>query len=245
MATKVLLVDDDVTFTRMLECALQDAGYQVLIAHNGLAGLQRLYEDPPDLVILDVMMPFVDGWEICKTIREDSNVPILMLTVLSGDSHKIRAFENGADAHLAKPFDLPVLLAQIDALLRRAHRPSAANESTVRAGDLWINLAKREATLSGRRLNLTPIEFRLLAALASRPGQVVSKRELLTRVWGAGYAEETMYLKLYIFYLRRKIERDSGHPRYILTRRGVGYFLNCEQAVDMPSGMSTGSVSAG
>ncbi len=227
MPRKILLIDDDLQLTELLDVVLRGVGFEVRVAHAGLAGLRRVYEDRLDLVILDGMLPGIDGWEVCRRIREVSNVPILMLTGKSGDADKMRGLMAGADVYMTKPFDIQVLLAQVEAMLRRTDSSNGCEASTLmQVGDLEIDLRRREARLAGRPLRLTPLEFRLLSALASRPGEVVPGRELLTLVWGPQYAGESVYLKLYISYLRQKIEEDSRSPRYILNKRGVGYYLN-------------------
>ena len=226
MKERILLIDDDASLTRVLALALEEGGYQVQVAGNGLDGLQRLYQWRPDLVILDVMMPRMDGWETCRRIRELSDVPILMLTAKGGEADELKGLRGGADLYMAKPFAVSVLLARVEALLRRSRLASPpARDHVVTAGDLRIDLARHEVTLAGQPIDLSPTEFRLLATLASRPGEVVPHRELLTQVWGPEYAGEDLYLKLYICYLRQKIETDPSHPRYVILKRGVGYYL--------------------
>ena len=227
MAAKVLVIDDDESLTKVVELALETAGYKVAVAHNGLEGLQQLFHWRPDLVILDVMMPRMDGWETCRRIREVSEVPIILLTAKSGDANELRGLHGGADLYMTKPFAISVLVARVEAMLRRSKMAAPrVKPSVVTVGDLRVDLARHEAHLAGRPLELTPTEFRLLAALATMAGEVVTHRELLTQVWGPEYAGEDMYLKLYIRYLRQKIEKDPARPAYIVTRRGVGYYLN-------------------
>ncbi len=228
MRDKVLVIDDDEALGKVVSLALEGAGYWVEVAQHGLEGLQKLYQWRPDLVILDVMMPRMDGWETCRRIREISNVPILMLTAKVGDANELKGLREGADVYMTKPFAVSVLVGRVEALLRRSRlgAEKAAKPAVVNCGDLRVDIARHEATLNGKTLDLTPTEFRLLAALAAKAGEVVSHRELLTQVWGPEYAGEDMYLKLYVRYLRQKIEKDPAHPVYIVTRRGVGYFLN-------------------
>ena len=224
---KILVTDDDPSLTRVVGLALEEAGYQVQVARNGLEGLQRLYQWRPDLVILDLMMPRMDGWLTCQRIREVSDVPIMILTAKEGEHYELNGLQVGADLYVTKPFTLSVLVARVEALLRRSRLASGApRQTSVRTGHLEIDLRKHEVRLDNHPVDLSPTEFRLLAALASRPGEVISHRELLTQVWGQEYVNEDLYLKLYICYLRQKIERDPSHPKYIITKRGVGYYLN-------------------
>ena len=224
---KILLIDDDDSLPMVLEIALVQAGYKVQRARNGLEGLQYLYRWRPDLVVLDVTMPRMDGWETCGRIREVSDVLILMLTAKAGAENELKGLKGGADQYVTKPFLVSVLLARIEALLRRSrHSPEAAKPATVAVGDLKIDLARQEVSVEDRSVDLSPTEFRLLAALASRPNEVIPHQQLLTEVWGPEYAGESFYLKMYVRYLRQKIEDDPAHPRRIITRRGVGYYLN-------------------
>jgi two-component system, OmpR family, KDP operon response regulator KdpE len=223
---KILLVDDDAALTRIVALGLEAERYEVHCAANGLEGLQSLYRWQPDIIVLDVNMPRLDGWETCRRIREVSDVPVLMLTGRDDEEDEIRGLRGGADMYMAKPFVLPVLVARIEALLRRAGSGAEPTRPrSQRFGQLAIDLLHRTATMEDRQLELTPTEFRLLAALAARPGEVVEHRALLTSVWGPGCVDEDVYLKLYICYLRQKIEPDPGHPTYIITKRGVGYSL--------------------
>lgn len=235
---KVLLADDEQSLTGVVAPVLEDAGYGVKVASNGVEALGRLYQWQPDLVILDVMMPEMDGWETCRRIRAVSDVPVLILTAKGGEANELQALQEGADHFMPKPFSLPVLLARVQALLeRRRTAREAPRTPVVEVGDLRVDLIRREATLCEQIVDLSPTEFRLLAALAARAGQVVPRRELLSEVWGPEYADEETYLKLYIWYLRLKLEEDTANPRYILTRRGTGYYLRAgsDSAADSPS----------
>ncbi|MGI5837165.1 MAG: response regulator transcription factor [Chloroflexota bacterium] len=234
MTTKILLADDDECLTRTVGLALEEIGYKVDIAHNGLEAIVQVQKDNPNLVILDVMLPRVDGWETCRRIREISNAPILMLTARDGECDEVKGLRSGADVYMTKPFALSVLLAQVEALLRR-NRPTdhSTKLAEVSVGNLQINLPHREVSLAGQPVALSPTEFRLLAVLAARLGRVVSHRDLLTEVWGPEYADETTYLKLYVWYLRKKIEEDPNHPQYILTKRGQGYYLNANPSHEL------------
>lgn len=227
-AGKLLLIDDDQNLTSMMKQVLEEEGYEVQVALNGMEGLRRLYQWRPDLVILDVVMPGMDGWSACQRIREVSEVPVLMLSIRDGDSNELKGLQVGADQYMSKPFSMAVLLARVEALLRRSRLTpsSVTHDATLAIRDLRIDLAKHEVSLEGKQIDLSPTEFRLLVALAAKPGFVMTHKELLTRVWGPEYAEEDLYLKLYVRYLRQKIEKDPSDPRYILTKRGVGYYLS-------------------
>ena len=226
VGAKILLIDDDPSLPGMVRQALEQVGHELRTAGDGLEGLKALYQWRPDLVILDITMPRMDGWETCERIREVADIPIMMLTGMTGAGNEMRGLRDGADLYMTKPFALSVLVARVDALLRRSHMATAGPRQTVISiGDLQLDLAKHIATLAGKAIEFSPTEFRLLAALASTPGQVVPHRDLLTTVWGPEYADQDSYLKLYIHYLRQKIEKDPTRPEYLVTRRGVGYYL--------------------
>ncbi len=233
-SARVLLTDDDPSFAGMLGVALESEGYEVQIARNGLEGLQRLFQWRPDLVILDALMPRMDGWETCQRMREVSDVPILMLTAKSGEAEELKGLRAGADQYITKPFAFPVLLASIRAILRRSRlTPQPVERKSIEAGRFQIDLARHEAFRDGRKLSLTRTEFRLLAILASRAGEVVTHRELLEQVWGPEYVDQDSYLKIYIRYLRQKVEGDPGQPAHILTKRGVGYYFSANGHEDL------------
>ena len=241
MREKILVTDDDPSLIRVVGMALEEAGYQVQFATNGLEALQQLYQWRPDLVILDVMMPKMDGWVTCQRIREVSDIPIMILTAKDGESNELNGLHVGADLYVTKPFTVSVLVARVEALLRRSRLGSGSPKQTVvTTGHLEIDLSKLEAKLDGKPIDLSPTEFRLLAALASRPGEVISHRELLTQVWGPEYVDEDLYLKLYVCYLRQKIEKAPSHPRYIITKRGVGYYLNDAVSIEEPKSRKAG-----
>jgi two-component system KDP operon response regulator KdpE len=226
MSELVLVVDDDETLLSLLAEHLTKADYRVVTAASGVAGLRAFYEHHPDLVILDVMMPRMDGWTVCERIREFSDVPILMLTAKGEERDRLRGFRLGVDDYVVKPFSFPELVARAGAILMRSRRPAAEPQppSIVR-GDLAIDLAARRVTLAGRPVHLTPTEFRLLAVLAEQPGRPLSAETLLARVWGGQIADEVENVKHYIYYLRQKLEADAEHPQRILTERGFGYYL--------------------
>jgi DNA-binding response OmpR family regulator len=222
---KILAIDDNPQALKMLRLCLEKQDYEVIAAHSGSEGLRKFRDNHPDLVILDIMMPDTDGWEICRSLREMSpNVPILILTVLKEKANVVRGLALGADEFVAKPFRPGELVARIQALLRRANMTEvSSHQSSYDDGNLAIDFERQEVYLQGQPVNLSPTEFRLLACLVRNAGQVVPHKTLLAWVWGPGYAEETHYVKLYIRYLRQKIEKYPKRPRYILTEWGVGY----------------------
>ena len=226
MGEKILTIDDSPQLIEMLRMCLERQGYEVIAAYNGSEGLRKFQENRPDLVILDIMMPDMDGWETCRSLREMSpSVPILILTVLKEKANIVRGLSLGADGFLAKPFRPGELVARIQALLRRSSITKAFSDrpSLYDDGEIKIDLERQQVYLRGQPVNLSPTEFRLLACLVRNAGRVVPHKTLLTRVWGPEYADETHYVKLYIRYLRQKIEDCPKRPKYVLTEWGVGY----------------------
>ncbi|MCC6607464.1 MAG: response regulator transcription factor [Anaerolineae bacterium] len=224
---QLLLIDDDPMITEPLARQLGVAGYQVLVAHNGRSGLELAQTHQPDLVVLDVMMPEMDGWEVCRKLRQSSVVPILMLTALGDEVDRILGLELGADDYLTKPFSTRELKARIKALLRRVeldqqHTP-VRRELTV--GELHVELETRQVFKNGVLLPLRYKEFELLSLLLSRVGDVVTRAELFDKIWGTDWLGDTRTLDVHIRWLREKIEADPSQPRYIQTVRGVGYRL--------------------
>ncbi len=231
MTTKstVLVIDDDTVLLSLLRQSLERAGYAVETASNGLAGLQRAYDVHPDLVILDVMMPRMDGWEVCSRLREVSQVPIIMLTAKDQEGDKLRGFKLGIDDYVTKPFSFAELSARVEAVLHRARQAQPAERPRVyTSGDLVIDLESLRVTKKGMQINLTPTEFRLLAVLVENAGRVLTHEQLLDHVWGYDYAGDTGYVKRYIWYLRQKLEDDPNNPTYLLTERGFGYSFRKE-----------------
>ena len=221
---RILLVDDDKTLLRLMREALTKADYEVVTASNGIDGLQELYAKQADLVMLDVMMPRMDGWETAARIRQVSRVPIIMLTAKDEESDKLKGFEAGVDDYVTKPFSFAEIVARVGAVLSRARQtPPDHKPKRYASGDLVIDTDARRVTKSGQVIELTPTEYRLLATLAENGGRVLSHEQLLNKVWGYEYGEDTGYVKRYIWYLRRKIEADPRKPEHILTERGFGY----------------------
>ncbi len=223
---KILVVDDDPQIldavTVGIQLQWQDS--TVLAARNGEEGLQAFEEHDPDVVVLDVAMPGMSGFEALRRIRQVSDVPVLMLTARGEEADQVRGLELGADDYLVKPFSHLVLLARIKAVLRRAELPPRPPRQEIVVDDrLRIDFDRREVIVDGQQVQLRPTEFRLLYHLASNPGLVQTHEQLLSKVWGPEYRDASHYLRLYINYLRQKIEPDPANPIYILTERGVGY----------------------
>lgn len=223
---KILVVDDEPRYVRWITVNLQASGYRVLTATDGLQAVERTAAEQPDLVLLDIGLPGLDGLEACRQIREFSTVPIIMLTARAAEADKVAGLDAGADDYLAKPFGPPELLARVRAALRRVrYHEAPAWEPILRHDDLSIDFARCEVSWAGAPVSLTPTEYRLLAYLARRAGRVVLPEEVLAAVWGPEYREETQHVRLYVSRLRRKIEPDPEHPRYVLTKSGIGYLF--------------------
>jgi DNA-binding response OmpR family regulator len=218
---KLLLVDDDLNLLDTLAFNLRSAGYRVVTAADGAAALDKAEAEKPDLIILDLMLPEIDGMVVCRTLRQESSVPILVLTARSGELDKIIGLESGADDYLTKPFSLRELQARIRALLRRATPREVRDE--IRSADLVLNLVSRRAFLGGRELLLSPKEFNLLAELMRHRGMVLSRDLLLTRVWGSDFIGDERTVDVHVHWLREKIEGDPSHPTRIITVRNIGY----------------------
>lgn len=220
----ILIVDDESRMVRFVRMNLELEGYQVTEASNGLEALDRVRDELPDMVLLDVMMPEMDGFETLERLREISTVPVIMLTVKGDEEDRIRGLELGADDYITKPFSPRELASRIRAVLRRAEMPSPVSKTTLRIDDrLEIDFRQREVIVDGERIRLRPTEHRLLYHLVNNAGWIMTHEMLLSKVWGYEYRDETGLLRLYITYLRKKIEPDPSQPRYILTERGVGY----------------------
>jgi DNA-binding response OmpR family regulator len=223
-----LVADDDPLIQRLVRTHLDRAGFRVLSAADGEEALDVAVAERPDLIVLDLMLPKLDGFEVCKRIREFSLVPVVMLTARGEQVDKLRGFEAGADDYLTKPFAPPELLARVKAVLRRAQQASPTSApSVVRCGELVIDFARRRVVVKDELVKLTPTEFQLLQQLALHAGKVLSHAELLTQVWGPEYRDDRDYLWAYVRHLRRKLEPDPDKPRHILSEPGYGYVLDC------------------
>jgi two-component system KDP operon response regulator KdpE len=230
-AKLILIVDDETRMRRFIKMNLDLEGYRVIEASNGLEALDRTREDLPDLVLLDVMMPELDGFETLRIIRETSTVPVIILTVRDDEDDKVKGLELGADDYVTKPFSARELNSRIKAVLRRTEMDNPDSSSMIVVDDyLKIDFGKRQVFAGGKEVKLRPTEYRLLYHLVQNAGQVMTHEMILNKVWGYEYRDESQYVRLYITYLRQKIEPDPGNPRYILTERGVGYrFVDFER----------------
>jgi len=228
MTGRILIIEDDRDIANLVEMHLRDAGYEVSLAHDGNTGLDQALSNPYDLIILDLMLPGVDGFEICRQVRNASvYTPMLMLTSRSSELDRVLGLEMGADDYLTKPFSIRELVARVKALLRRveALKSETSNESqkAIQAGDLVVDADKRKVTLKGNPVPLTAKEFDLLFHFARHPGRVFTRMELLDAVWGYGYDGYEHTVNSHINRLRAKIEENPAHPCFILSVRGVGY----------------------
>lgn len=224
-AKRILVVDDEPRMIGFIRMNLELEGYQVLEAHDGLKALEMVRTQLPDLVLLDVMMPGLDGFETLRMLREFSNVPVIMLTAKGEEEDKVRGLELGADDYVTKPFGSRELSSRVRAVLRRAEMPSASPEQAILKIDnrLSVDFNRREVIVEGKHIKLRPTEYRLLYHLIENAGWTVPHEQLLAKVWGYEYRDETHYVRLYVNYLREKIEEDPSNPKYILTERGIGY----------------------
>lgn len=224
-AKRILVVDDEPRMIGFIRMNLELEGHQVIEAHNGLEALEAVRTQLPDLVLLDVMMPEIDGFETLRMLREFSNIPVIMLTAKGDENDKVYGLELGADDYVTKPFGPRELSSRIKAVLRRAEMPSTSPENAILRIDdrLSVDFNQREVIVNGKRIKLRPTEYRLLYHLIENAGWTVPHDQLLAKVWGYEYRDEAHYVRLYVNYLREKIEEDPANPRYILTERGVGY----------------------
>ncbi len=226
MSQTILVVDDEPKLLDLVRTILEKEAFTVIEAHNGYEAIEKVRTGLPDLVLLDVMMPEMDGFEALKEIRQASNVPVIMLTVQATEADKVRGLEWGADDYVAKPFDHRELASRVRAMLRRAAMPTALPKSseTITVDEhLKVDFDKREVIVDGKHQKLRPLEYRLLYHLINNAGKLLSHENLLTKVWGREYRDDEQLLRLYITYLRQKIEQIPSHPKYILNERGLGY----------------------
>jgi two-component system, OmpR family, KDP operon response regulator KdpE len=223
-ANNVLLIEDEPKIRRFLRAGFELQGYSVIEAENATDGLKAATFSAPDLIILDLNLPDLHGAEVLERIRSWSNVPVIILSIVSGEDEKVRLLQAGADDYVVKPFGMAELLARSKVVLRRKAR-ATTGDSVIRIDNLKIDLAARNVFLGDDRLTLTPKEYRLLQILAQYPGNVVTHQELLKEIWGLPHINDTHYLRIVVRKLRQKIEADSNRPRILLTELGVGYRL--------------------
>ena len=221
---RVLVVDDDVKTVELVKLYLNRDGYRVLTAYDGIEALRLAREGRPDLIVLDLMLPGIDGMEVCRTLRNESDVPIIMLTAMTTDQDKLNGLELGADDYMTKPFSPRELAARVRTVLRRI--PGERGPAHVRHGELIVDFHRHETILAGRHIPLTSVEFKLLGALAKEPGRVFSRAQLIEQALGPDFEGFDRTIDVHILKLRRKIEPDPAHPTYIKTVYGVGYKLS-------------------
>jgi DNA-binding response OmpR family regulator len=228
---KILVVDDDPDIVRLLTASLRDSGYTILAAASAIEGLRTLFNERPNLILLDIMMPGMDGWEMAARIRELSDVPLIMVTAKDSEVDKLRGFNLGIDDYVTKPFSLMELNARVEAVLNRAEKARQSNTQRHYVfGDLVVDLDRRQVMRGDRQIDLTPTEFRLLQCLVENANTAVSEARLRETVWGALRGIDSGYVRRYIWFLRRKLEPDPGHPQLIRTVRNYGYRLETGQA---------------
>jgi DNA-binding response OmpR family regulator len=226
---QILVIDDDPHVLRMVKLILAKQGAQIHTADCGTAALTQFYACRPDLVILDVMMPDIDGWDVCARLREISDVPVLMLSALGSNSHIVRGLKCGADDYLSKPFTDDVLIARVEALLRRANLSAPPDKvQTYRDDYLTIELDKRRVLVRGKPVKLTAKEYQVLTCLLRNAGRVLSAEQILEKIWGWEYRDHAEYLYVYVSNLRKKLEADPKRPKYLLNESGVGYWFEMQ-----------------
>ena len=222
--TRILVVDDELSIIKFLRANLEASGYEVLAAMDGAEALQTFEIELPDLVVLDIMMPKMDGFEVCRRLREWSQVPIIMLSARGDVSDKVKCLDLGADDYITKPFGAGELIARVSAVLRRTESAAAVpTQPSFSSGDLEINFAQRKVTIAGKEVKLTPTEYSLLQEFVLNAGKVLTHTHLLNKIWGPEYRDEREYLHVFIPRLRAKLEADPTNPKYIVTISGVGY----------------------
>ena len=227
MAKKVLIVDDEKAIVDILEYNLQKESYQTLKAYDGPEGLRLAREENPDLMLLDIMLPGMDGFEVCRTLRAEGNdVPIVMITAREEETDKVFGLENGADDYVTKPFSMRELLARVKANMRRTLAPETESGDLIRMGDLSIDLDRHAVSKNGKDVDLTQREYELVKFLALNPGKVVSRQELMSEVWQYEYFGDLRAVDVAVRRLREKIEDNPANPTHILTRRGAGYYYS-------------------
>ncbi len=221
---KILAVDDEKRMVRFIQLNLEQDGFQVITAYNGSQALEQVRTQLPDLVLLDIMMPDISGFEVLKKIREVNQVPVIMLTAKGEEDDRVKGLELGADDYITKPFSPRELVSRIKAVLRRTKTFQEDQVDVIEVDDrLKIDFSRREVWVEGEKVDLRPTEYRLLYHLVQNAGWVNTHEQLLSKVWGFEYQDEPHYVRLYVNYLRKKLEEDPSNPKYILTERGVGY----------------------
>ena len=222
--TRIPVVDDEISKIKFLRANLEARDYEVLAAVDGTEALQTFEMELPDLVIMDIMMPKMDGFEVCRRIREWSQVPIIMLSARGDESYKVKCLDLGADDYITKPFGASELIARVRAVLRRIEATATVpSQSSFTSDDLQISFTQRRVTIAGKEVKLTPAEYNLLQEFVLNSGKVLTHTHLLNQVWGSEYREDTQYLHVFVRRLRAKLEPDPANPRYITTVSGVGY----------------------
>ena len=231
---KILAVDDEQRMVRFIQLNLEQDGFQVITAYNGKEALEQVRTQLPDLILLDIMMPDINGFEVLKKIREVNNVPVIMLTAKGEEDDRIQGLELGADDYITKPFSPRELVSRIRAVLRRTKAFQEDQVDIVEVDErLKIDFSRREVWVEGEKVDLRPTEYRLLYHLVQNAGWVNTHEQLLSKVWGFEYQDEPHYVRLYVNYLRKKLEEDPSNPKYILTERGVGYrFVDYRRSQD-------------
>ena len=229
---RILVADDERRMVGFIRLNLEQDGFEVVEAYNGTEALERLRDSLPDLILLDVMMPDIDGFEVLRTIREVSQVPVIMLTAKGEEDDKVKGLELGADDYITKPFSPRELVSRVRAVLRRGTSFEEDDQGVIEVDDrLKIDFGRREVWVEGKLVKLRPTEYRLLYHLVQNAGWVLTHDQILTKVWGYEYRDEPHYVRLYVNYLRKKIEKDPANPVYLLTERGVGYrFVNYKRS---------------
>jgi two-component system, OmpR family, KDP operon response regulator KdpE len=225
---RILVVDDEIEIVRALQRSLTAHGFEVFVAHSGEEALEAVAHYRPDVMVLDLGLPGISGLEVCRAVRAQSNLPIVVLSVKDTERDKVLALDLGADDYVSKPFGMNEVLARIRVALRHSAQVESGTEPIFTAGPLRVDFAQRQILLDGKDVKLTPIEYDLLKALIKNSGKIMTRQMLLTQVWGTGYGAESHYLHVYVGQLRRKIEPDPANPRFILTISGVGYRFNAD-----------------
>lgn len=221
----ILLIEDEAPIRRFLRNSLASEDYRLVEAETGQQGLRAAVQQPPDLVILDLGLPDIDGQDVLRQLREWLKAPIIILSARDQEKQKVTALDNGADDYLTKPFNTAELMARLRVALRHASKSDQTESATFSAGDVKIDLGERRVFVRGEEVHLTPLEFKLLATLVKHAGKVLTHRFLLNEVWGPLHSQETHYLRVFMASLRRKLEADPAEPRLLLTDQGVGYRL--------------------